>query len=126
MGTFSIQIEIADPSRERWATMDALVDIGASITSAPASILQDLGVEPAAQQLFQFAQGETRQIDIGYARLRFEGKEIITPVLFNDEGSPPLLGAMALENAFMDVDPVAKRLMPVPGLMMKNGGSELE
>ena len=124
MGTFTIQIEIAD--RDRWATMDALVDTGASITSAPASVLQDLGVEPAAQQIFQFAQGETRQMDIGYARLRFEGKEIITPVLFNDEGSPPLLGAMALENAFMDVDPVAKRLMPVPGLMMKNGGSELE
>ena len=126
MGTFTIQIEIADPNRDRWTTLDALVDTGASITFAPASILQDLGVEPAAQQLFQFAQGETRQIDIGYARLRFEGKEIITPVLFNDEGSPPLLGAMALENAFMDVDPVANRLIPVPGLMMKNGGSELE
>ena len=119
MGTFTIQIEIADPNRERWATMDALVDTGASITSAPASILQDLGVEPAAQQIFQFAQGETRQMDIGYARLRFEGKEIITPVLFNDEGTPPLLGAMALEGAFMGVDPVSKRLMPVNGLMMK-------
>lgn len=119
MGTFTIQIQIADPDRQRWTTLDALVDTGASITSAPTSVLQDLGVEPATRQLFQFAQGETRQMDIGYARLRFEGKEIITPVLFNDEGTPPLLGAMALEGAFMGVDPVAKRLIPVPGLLMK-------
>ena len=63
-------------------------------------------------------------MDIGYARLRFEGKEIITQVLFNDEGTPPLLGAMALEGAYLGVDPVAKRLIPVRGLMMQNGGRE--
>lgn len=124
MGTFSIQIQIADPNRQRWTTLDALVDTGASITSAPKSVLQDLGVEPATQQLFQFAQGETRQMDIGYTWVRFAGEEVMTQVLFNEEGSPPLLGAVALENAFMGVDPVAKRLIPVPGLMMKNGGSE--
>jgi len=29
-----------------------------------------------------------------------------------------LLGALALEGAFMGVDPVAKRLVPVEGLMV--------
>ena len=119
MGTFSVQIEIGDANREQWVTMDALVDTGASITSAPGSILRDLGVEPEFRQIFQFAQGETRQMNIGYARVRFEGKEVITQVLFNDEGTPPLLGAMALEGAYLGVDPVAKRLIPVRGLMMK-------
>ena len=91
---------------------------GASITSAPASVLSELGVEPATRQLFQFAQGETMLMDIGYARVRFEGREIIMQVLFNDEGTQPLLGAMALEGAYMGVDPIRKRLVPVPGLMM--------
>ncbi|MCY4653214.1 MAG: hypothetical protein OXC95_08630 [Dehalococcoidia bacterium] len=118
MGTFSVQIEIGDANRERWVTMDALVDTGASITSAPGSFLRDLGVEPEFRQIFQFAQGEPRQMNIGYARVRFEGKEVITQVLFNDEGTPPLLGAMALEGAYLGVDPVAKRLIPVRGLMM--------
>ena len=98
--------------------MAASVDTGASITSAPGSVLKELGVEPAAKQLFQFAQGETKLMDIGYARVRFEGWEIITQVFFNDEGTQPLLGAMVLEGAYMGVDPIGKRLVPVPGLMM--------
>ncbi len=119
MGTFSVEIEIGGQDRESWASVAALVDTGASITSAPASVLRELGVEPAAKQQFQFAQGETRTMDIGYARVRFEGREIITQVLFNDEGTHPLLGAMALEGAYLGVDPVGKRLVPVPGLMMR-------
>ncbi len=118
MGTFSVEIEISAQDNGRWQGMAALVDTGASITSAPASVLRELGVRPTTKQLFQFAQGETRVMDVGYAMLRFEGREIITQVLFNDEGTSPLLGAMALESAYMGVDPIAQRLIPVPGLMM--------
>ena len=118
MGTFSVEIDIGGQDGALWTTMDALVDTGASITSAPASILKELGVTPAARQVFQFAQGETRLMEIGYARVRFAEREIVTQVLFNDEGTPPLLGAMALEGAYMAVDPVSQRLIPVPGLMM--------
>jgi len=39
-------------------------------------------------------------------------------LLFNDEGTQPLLGALALEGVFLGVDPDAKRLIPVEGLMM--------
>ena len=118
MGTFSVQIEIGDANRERWVPMDALVDTGATMTSAPGSLFRELGIEPVSKQLFEFAQGEVRLMDIGYTWVRFEGQEILTQVLFNEEGAPPLLGAIALENAFMGVDPVAKRLIPVRGLMM--------
>lgn len=118
MGTFSVEIEISAQDRDRWEGMVALVDTGASITSAPASVLRELGVRATTRQLFQFAQGETRVMDVGYAWVRFEGQEVITQVLFNDEGTPPLLGAMALEGAYMGVDPIAQRLIPVPGLMM--------
>ena len=119
MGTFNVEIQISAQDGDRWEEMVALVDTGASITSAPASVLRGLGVKPAITQLFQFAQGETRVMEVGYAGVRFEGREIITQVLFNDEGTPPLLGALALEGAYMGVDPVAQRLIPVPGLMMK-------
>ncbi len=122
MGTFSIQIEIGDANRERWVAMDALVDTGASIVSAPASLFRELGVEPETKEIFEFAQGEVRFMDVGYTWVRFAGKEIMTQVLFNQEDSEPLLGAMALEGAYLGVDPVAKRLIPVRGLMMQNGG----
>ena len=99
--------------------MDATVDTGAIMTSAPASILHNLGVEPMDRRRFRFAQGEVRTMEIGYTWVRFAGEEVLTQVLFNEEGTPPLLGALALENAFMGVDPVEQRLIPVQGLMMK-------
>jgi len=118
MGTFSIPIGIGDQEREHWSTLDALVDTGASITSVPGSVLRELGVEPMTRQSFQFGQGEVRLMDIGQTWVRIEGREVVTLVLFNEEGTLPLLGALALEGVFMGVDPVAKRLVPVEGLMV--------
>ena len=118
MGTVSVRIAIGDQERQRWTTLDALVDTGASITSVPASVLRDLGVEPITRKRFRFAQGETRSMDVGQTWIRVEGEEVVTLVLFNQEGTPPLLGALALEALFVAVDPVAQKLVPAEGLMM--------
>lgn len=126
MGTFSVQVEIGDANRERWVAMDALVDTGSTMTSAPASLFRELGVEPESREIFEFAQGEVRFMEVGYTWVRFANKEILTQVLFNEEDSEPLLGAIALENALMGVDPVAKRLIPVRGLAMRYGGRTRE
>ena len=116
-----MQIAIGDPQRDRWTPIDALVDTGASISSAPASILHALGVTPIVKQNFRFGQGEVRSMDVGQTWIRVEDREVITLVLFNEEGTQPLLGALALEGIFMGVDPVGKRLLPVEGLMMRLG-----
>ena len=118
MGTFSVPISIGDPQGENWIEFDALVDTGASVTSIPGSFLIDLGVTPAAQHRFEFAQGERRIMNLGEARIRVEGRETGTLVVFNDEGTPPLLGALALEALFLGVAPVGQKLVPVDGLLM--------
>ena len=118
MGVFTVGVEIGDGGRERWMEVDALVDTGASITAVPGSTLRALGVEPLMRQTFQFAQGEFRSMDVGQTWVRVDGREVVTLVLFNDEGAPPLLGALALESLFLGVDPVGKRLIAVDGLMM--------
>ena len=118
MGTFSVPIAIGDPQGENRVELDALVDTGASIVSVPASLLIDLGVKPSAQHRFRFVQGGVRNMDIGEARIRVDGLETGTLVAFNDEGTPPLLGALALEALFLGVDRVGQRLVPVDGLMM--------
>ena len=117
MGTFSVEIAIGDPLRERWIRLDALVDSGASITSVPGSVLRTFGVDPIMEQRFEIGQGEVRNMEVGQTWLRVEGREIITQVLFNDEGTSPLLGALALEGVFMGIDPVSQKLIPVQGLM---------
>ena len=52
-------------------------------------------------------------VDVGRTLIRLEGKEFPTPVIFGDEGEPNLLGVIALEDALLAVDPVARRLIPV-------------
>ncbi len=118
MGTFTVPISIGDPQGENWIELDALVDTGASVTPVPGSILRELGVMPVASQQFRFAQGEVRQMDMGRTWIDVDGREEMTLFVFNDEGTPPLLGALALEALFLGVDPVAQRLIPVEGLMM--------
>lgn len=118
MGTFNVKMEIGDGERERWTEVRALVDTGASIASAPASALRELGVEPLARQTFRFADGSLRSMDMGQTWVRVDGREVVPLILFNDEGTPPLLGALALESLFLGVDPVGKRLIAVDGLMM--------
>ena len=117
MGTFNIEIGIGDTERSRWTTLDALVDTGASITAAPASVLRELGVEPSFRQSFRSAHGESREMEVGHTWIRVNGRETLTQVLFNDEGSTPLLGAMTLEAVYMAVDPVDQKLIPRQGLM---------
>ena len=118
MGTFSVPISIGDPQGEHWIKMDALADTGASVISVPGSILRELGVRPVMSQEFRFAQGEVRRMNMGETRIRIDGREVGTLFLFNDECTPTLLGALALEALFLGVDPVAQRLIPVEGLMM--------
>ena len=117
MGIFRVQIGVGDAERERWTQLNALVDTGASITAVPASVLRELGVQPSMRRRFESAHGESREMDVGQTWVRVEGEEIITLVLFNDEGTTPLLGALALEAAFLGVDPVHQKLVSVAGLI---------
>ena len=57
------------------------------------------------------------EMEVGQTWIRVEDKEVVTLVLFNDEGTQPLLGALALEGVFLGVDSHAKRLIPVEGLL---------
>ena len=120
MGTFYLPIElgVGDEHGANWQKLDALVDTGASTTSVAASVLRGMGVRPVSTKRFRFAQGEVRELPVGYTWIRFAGKELMTQVIFNEEETPPLLGALALEAAYMAVDPVGQRLIPVDGLLM--------
>ena len=117
MSSFSVQIEIAGPDRRHWVGMDALVDTGAFISSVPASVLRSLGVAPAGKRRVRFGQGDVREMDYAQTWLRFGNQEIMTFVMFNAEGTTPLLGAFALEGLFMAVDPVDQRLIPLEEIL---------
>ena len=68
MGTFFATIQVADRFRERYASVDAMVDIGSTYTALPENLLTELGIdreetdlfELADNRLVEYAMGETR------------------------------------------------------------------
>ena len=118
MGVFHVRIEVGDPQGTRFQAVDALVDTGASHTAAPASLLRRLGIEPYQRGSFQLADGRLVELDIGQTWVRVDGEQAITQVVFADEGTQPLLGAVTLEQLGLGIDPIRRQLIPVPRLLM--------
>lgn len=113
MSSFSVEIGIGDAERRRFVPVQAAANTGATAVTLPASILRGLGVQPMETCMAECANGEVREVAVGQTWVRVDGKVVWTPVVFNDEGTPPLLGAMALERARLAVDPAGQRLVPV-------------
>ena len=118
MGTFRITVEIADPRGQHFEAVEMLVDTGAIFTKAPRDLLERLGVPVESTYSAELADGSSVERTRGRAVIRLEGKEFPTPVTFEEDGEQSLLGAMALEDAMLAVDPHSKRLIPVDALEM--------
>jgi clan AA aspartic protease len=113
MHVFTVAVEFGDPQGERFERVDALVDTGASHTALPVSMLRRLGVEAREQGRFQLANGTVVMLDVGRTWIRIDGRSGVTMVVFADEGSTPLLGAVTLGELRLGVDPVARKLVEV-------------
>jgi clan AA aspartic protease len=117
MVIFKVQIQVGDPQGQTFTDVEALVDTGASITAVPGSILDALGVQRSEKRSFGSALGDEVVLDVGDTVVIVDGQRVATPVVFNLEGTEPLLGAMTLERAFLGVDTHRRRLMNVRGFL---------
>ena len=117
MGTFRQRIEIAATPDGPFEALDALVDSGATYAWVPASLLERLGVEPIDTETFIMADGSHVQRHVGEITVRLDGRTRTTMVIFGDEGYSPSLGAVALEELGLGVDPVSAHLVRVPGYL---------
>ena len=118
MGTFRVQIEVGDPEGKRFQAVEALVDTGATNTALPASQLRRLDVIPHRRAVFELADGRQTELEIGRTWVRVNGELEHTQVVFAEEGAEPVLGAITLEEFGLAVDPVKRRLVPVPRLRL--------
>lgn len=118
VGTFSVRIEVGDPSRTRFEAMEALVDTGSTFLVAR-PILEALGIAEEEHKPFSFADGRTQEYAMGAVSLRLEGRTLPTLCVFGDPRYEPLLGAVALETFLLAPDAVHQQLVPVNGLLMR-------
>ena len=116
MGTFTAEVEIGNPSGTRFRTVTALVDTGASVTTLPGSILEDLEVVPHTEFTFVLADGREIQRPVGRTWMRIGDRSEITLVVFADDDVEPLLGAYSLQGLMLGVDSPNERLVPVNAL----------
>ncbi len=118
MGTFRVRIEVGDPHGERFLPVEALADTGATYTVVPASLLRQLGVVSHRRVPVILADGNRREWDLGRAWVRVNGQAEPSLVIFGDETQDPILGAYTLTGLRLAVDPVNRRLVDVPGLLL--------
>jgi predicted aspartyl protease len=77
------------------------------------------GVTPHARDTFVLADGRRLEHDIGHSWIRVSGRSVVTLVVFAGPEATALLGAYTLEGLRFAPDPIGRRLVPVPGLLME-------
>ena len=112
VGTFRVDFTISNPSAGQSRQLNGLVETGASYTIIPASILEDMGVEPARLVRVRYADGSLQELRLGEVRMELEGMTSTVQVLFGSSRDTYLLGAMSLEAFALAADATNRRLIP--------------
>ena len=105
--------------------LEVLVDTGATLTVLPGKLLERMGIEPIRNQDGSvkminaiLANGQTVERKVAEARLRLEGQEVTTRIIFGTPDDAALLGVIVLETLGLAVDPVSRRLVPTDYLLL--------
>ena len=120
MGMFKVRLTVANPNDPtKCFDEDFWVDTGAIYSFAPAKRLEAIGVEPLRSRDLIMADGRRDRRLLGEARFTLNDMDetLTCPIVFGPENSLYLLGATALENFGVDVDPTTKRLKPILGII---------
>ena len=118
MGTFTHVITLLASSGAETETLTALVDTGATFTSAPAHTLERLGVQPQRRVRLRLANGRVVEQALGEVTAEMDGVRATIICVFGPEDSQPLIGAHTLEAFLLAVDPVEQKLVPTEALWL--------
>ena len=111
MGMTHITVAVSDLAKSTSPYEgEVLVDTGAIDCLAPSDRLLAAGIKPEGKAVSELADGTPVELEYGFARIKFFGEETVAQVIFAAPGSEPILGAVALENVGVVVDPVSETL----------------
>ena len=116
MGVFNWPVRISGMERDDWREIEATVDTGATYTVIPAELLRDMEVTVNRRSVFELADGRRLEMVMGRVWITIHGVTEATPVVFGQDGTAPLLGAITLQELALAVDSVGERLVPRPSI----------
>src|ERR1041384_3707540 len=112
-GLLRIDVEIENHARpgQRATLRGVLVDTGAELSWAPATLLDELGIQRVKRIRFTQADGSPIERWVGFAILRTDIAFTTDEVVFGEPTDLVLLGARTLEEMNLKIDLVEKRLV---------------
>jgi predicted aspartyl protease len=116
MGMIKKRVTVSNSRKpEQFFEAEFWIDPGALYSFVPEECLERIGVEPSATRHLVLADGRQETRLLGFCDFQIEGLEgrIPCPVIFAPKGSLFLLGATALENFGVEVDPIHNQLKPI-------------
>jgi clan AA aspartic protease len=111
MGLVSVDGVVVGPTGAE-ATLEFLVDSGATYTVLPHDVWQAIGLAPMRSQRFSLADGTTIERNISEAYIRLPQGEGHTPVVLGEPGDAALLGVYTLEGFGLILNPFNRTLQP--------------
>ena len=112
MPTVKVTIAVGDPQGLHFEDLEVTVATGSTYTAVPRTLLTRLGVPVVRSLPAETAAGRVSSVDVGETTIRLEGQQFSTQVIFAEEDAASVLGIVALQQALLVVDPVARRLTP--------------
>ena len=115
MGLTNLKVAVGNPANpEETVTLDFLIDSGAVYSVVPTPILRKLGIKPISEQEFHLADGSSIIRKKGIALFKYKDNIGGADVVFGEDDDCVLLGAFTLEALGLVLDPLRRRLLPLP------------
>ncbi|MCP8315389.1 MAG: hypothetical protein H3Z51_00805 [archaeon] len=118
MGHVNIKLKLANPIEpEKGIEESAIVDTGATFTTLPLSIANNLNLKVIGKIKVNTAT-KTELLDQSYAYIEINNKRTVTPVLISETLDRILIGVITLESLGLAVDPTTGQLKEAEILLL--------
>jgi len=111
-----VKAKICSLDKARCAEVEGLVDTGATLSTIPRSLAEELGIKAFRRDVVESGAGLV-EVERGVAVISIAGRELVTEVWVSDIIGRVLIGVTTLEMLGLRVDPRTGRLEPAPLLL---------
>lgn len=127
MGLTVLEVGVGNPATpELTRPIEFLVDSGTIYSVVPSAILEELHIQPIAEQSFRLADGSKISRKKGVAIFKYKDQIGGADVIFGEEGDSTLLDAFSLEALGLALDPLKRELRPLPMILAGYRSSDRE
>ncbi|MBI2060120.1 MAG: Retroviral aspartyl protease [Nitrospirae bacterium] len=95
--------------------IETLVDTGATYTTLPKKSLP-AGIRPEREITLELADGRVIRRHVANVLVELEGIRAANPIILGQEGDAVLIGLLTLEACGLSVDPIDRKLFPLPAI----------